>query len=521
MANFPSFVLPDTGGLARELGQDLVSTANMQTQRQYAANEQRRLSAREAMERDKLAREAAADELKQQESRWKALPNVMRLAQTNPDMAAANPYGIKVESQVSHPALPKFNAEPQVAPELDTLPTSHGSPDELLNAPTQGHPLAGPMPGPLQGPTPSGAPLSDMDPPPEAAPPDLDVEALTAARTPADTRHTFATVNGQRFEVPAGRDAPGSDADFEQVYGYFLDQTGNPESAMRMAVNHAQRLQDHADKLRSQAEIERKNKAAEAEALRVHADVPKQDEWKHLAAAGKKKSGGGGGGVNPGMAELIRMKEQGTPDSAIADRAAALHIPMGGKTGYLQAIKEVRSAANADARIDEKIAQETFAGPDGQPVVGMNAKAAGKAAEANTKFSQVRERMKYLLADIQANGTRVSPFDIAGTKRRESAIKGVVAVLRPYNELSSTDASVKLEEAMTAGGGTLGDGLLAGAQPEVLQHLLEEAESRHREQNKNYSRPTPAAHAAPSGITRVAMPDGSVQEFDASGKRVK
>jgi hypothetical protein len=426
-------------------------------------------------------------------------------------MANANPYGIKVSTETTQPP-PITSALPMFAP---SKPSAMAS-----NEDARGNWIPPEVPGhELQGPTPSGEPLGHVETQEEVPDLDLSNEAKEALAGPKS--HTFADVGGQRFEVPQGVTHETSlGPKYDAILNHAVNDLGiDPKLAFTGVLAMAEKdaaltskdtsREDTQDFTREMS-LNREDKLSEAEKNRI--------------ARMKKTKGSGGGGVSRGMAELIQMKEQGQPDSMIAARAAELHIPMGGKTGYLQAIKEVRAAANAGARLDEKRDQEMVIGPDGKPVTGINPKLAGKAAEANVGFAQVKERLRHLIDDIATNGTRVMPWDIEGTKRRQSAAGEVVAALRKYNELNATDASIRLEHEITGGAGTLGDGIWSGAQPGVLQHLLDEAEARHGEQLRNYTRPPSAAKPSAgqsAGTTTVHMPDGSVQVFDASGKRVK
>jgi hypothetical protein len=93
----------------------------------------------------------------------------------------------------------------------------------------------------------------------------------------------------------------------------------------------------------------------EQKQLQARQAIDEKDRTTVIAGIGKRLNagGGGGGGRGGGLSELIRMKEQGQPDSAIAARAAQLGIQAGGKQGYLQSLRDVE-ATQRGKRADEE-----------------------------------------------------------------------------------------------------------------------------------------------------------------------
>lgn len=223
--DIPAIKPLDFSGLG-ELG---TAMQNAREHREKQDNEDKKLSADMARSQWEMARQYEDDNHKRAlEASQQLLPgsDLMRAAAVSAGLgnAVGKPYGIGIEQKDEGGAasLPPADAaphpdastaqfllsggtpKPTVSPDPDSL-AGAGMQDPLLDAPTSpGNPLMGDV-QPLQGPTPSGAPLnqtaaSDAPAPEAAAQPDI--EAATAARMPATTRHTYATVAGQRFEIP-------------------------------------------------------------------------------------------------------------------------------------------------------------------------------------------------------------------------------------------------------------------------------------------------------------------------------
>lgn len=283
MAAFPPFVLPDFGGQAASLGDSLVNSMNARTQRMFAENTLRREEARDAAERAKIAREQAELELKHKQQAFSALPTIMRMARTSPEMANANPYGINVESQTEEPA-PITSPLPVFQP--------HEAPPEAQNVDARGNWVPPDMPLRVPEVTPDAPQYAEAAPSEEPLP-QMSDEA-TRAITPM--RHTFATVNGQRFEVQPESQAPAQvGKDFGETYDYFLEQTNDPTKALGLAERVWANRQKAADATTAREDtqdfgremnLDRTDKLSEAEKNRA------------ARLAAKKK--GGGGGLGPG-----------------------------------------------------------------------------------------------------------------------------------------------------------------------------------------------------------------------------
>lgn len=217
---------------------------------------------------------------------------------------------------------------------------------------------------------------------------------------------------------------------------------------------------------------------------REHLKIQQQDantrRMMAEARAKKLKGGGGGGGgaANAGMAELIKMKEDGRPMSEIAIKAHGLRIPAGGKGGYLQMLKETRQSEKSDFAISERMAGLEATDEKGNVLgVWKNPQEARKGNEQNRAFEQAASRLKFLIDDIQKTGTRV--LSAQDMQDRLSKGQAVAAAMRVYNGLGATDASQKLEADILGALGAPGHGWLMGANIKGIKHILHEAEQTH------------------------------------------
>lgn len=121
--------------------------------------------------------------------------------------------------------------------------------------------------------------------------------------------------------------------------------------------------------------------------------------------------------------------------------------------------------------------------------------AVGKKAEE--AFQQMESRLQALLDDIKANGNRVLSPD--AVQRRESLAAAAAAAGRVYNQLGVSNANVALEKQILGPGGTINHGFIMGANPDVVQHVLDEARARHNAGLKIRLR-------APTGGSQSAAP---------------
>lgn len=231
----------------------------------------------------------------------------------------------------------------------------------------------------------------------------------------------------------------------------------------------------------------------------------------NVRSAGKKKGSGGSGGARlEGLAELIKMKEDGAPDSAIATRAAQLHIPAGGKDGWQNSTKEVVRSGFIKFREGERMAGLQATDAQGNVIGEWKSPAdAQKMNDQTAKFAQLHNRLSELMADIESTGDRaLTPEE---TQRRDSLFNLAAAAGRVYNGLGGTDASQKLEQEILAARGTLGHGWLIGANRDVVKHALDEATAQHDARLKIRLRAGSGSEAGPAPKGKPRANDARLQ----------
>lgn len=252
---------------------------------------------------------------------------------------------------------------------------------------------------------------------------------------------------------------------------------------------------------RQKADAETARKAA-GEPAHSAARFEQEKELARIHAARRAGGAGGGGGggaeYQKNLAELVQMKVNGADDGAIALRAAELRIPSGGKNGWLAATGRVKREGNIDFRQHERTAG--LEATDAQGNVIGEWKSPDDARKMNTQtaqFSQLKERLSDLLADIEQKGDRaLTPAD---TQWRNTLFDMAAAAGRLYNGLGATDSSQKLEQEILSARGTLGHGWVIGANRQIIQHLLSEAQTQHDARLKLRLRSQGATPAAGGG----------------------
>lgn len=180
---------------------------------------------------------------------------LMRAAQNSTALgnAVGAPYGIKLDENTPD-AAPAVDAQPAppsaaIAQFLQSGGVPASANADMLNAPVGGpggvDAVSGGSPTPVAAdPAPAAAPAGPPDPQdvtaaaPEAAlnapdaPDAFNVDAELAAREPAKTRHVYATVNGQRFEIPQqGETKPFNEPEYNDLYNRRIASGETPEKA--------------------------------------------------------------------------------------------------------------------------------------------------------------------------------------------------------------------------------------------------------------------------------------------------
>jgi hypothetical protein len=272
------------------------------------------------------------------------------------------------------------------------------------------------------------------------------------------------------------------------------------DMAARVGVGEAPR--DVFTDLRTQISAEATARAAaekeaqrQAEDAKYKPDVATQDRWHREANRAAMARGAAANPQNqptdPRLAELLQMKIDGKNDSEIAARAAELHVPESIWTGPVKNIPREEAVKDKTA---ERHRQLEVTGLNGEPLGEAHSpNDKKKLDDANIAFQQMHDRAQALIDDIHANGDRVlAPADV---QRRNALYAAFAAAGRVYNALGVSNANVELEKQIAAAAGTPGHGWLMGANADVLQHALNEANSRHEAQLKVRLRKAPASSA--------------------------
>jgi hypothetical protein len=130
----------------------------------------------------------------------------------------------------------------------------------------------------------------------------------------------------------------------------------------------------------------------------------------------------------------------------------------------------------------------------------------------------VRERLEELIKDVEQNGERID-FDSKQYVRRMSLSEAAAAALRPYNELSSTDASMKAERAILGPTGAFGHGWTMGADLKTLKHILAEAKGQQEANLSSLLRPGGGHQLAPALGGRRPQADSHPSEMPVGSTR--
>lgn len=347
----------------------------------------------------------------------------------------------------------------------------------------------------------------------------------------ANPQYTITMPGGQTVDVDPREQQKAAAADARETAGKLrlaAAQPGQAPDVARAMMLQADLIESRASNA-DKAPVTNMNSAVQAQGFKAGESALDRTNKVEVAKLRKTRSMGRGlgAGAGAGMSELIRMKEEGQPDSAIAARAAELGIPTGGKNGWLPAISATVRGKKTQFAMDERKAGLQATDDQGNPIGEYKSPVDAKVQNERTvAFARVRDRMQALIQDVQENGSRVMTPE--AYQRRLNRGKEVQAALRKYNDLGSTDASQRMEEEIQGALGAPGHGFLLGANADTFAHMLHGAERSHQESLNVRLRPGAQQGGAPSAaqssggkLTRVRMPDGSVQVFDATGKRVQ
>ena len=280
---------------------------NAETQRQFAENTNRRISAQEARDAEKHKLEIDDINHKRAVETAHALPDILQAAKkygADYGNALGKPYGATFDEQVTQNPSPLDNSPliqaakkpvPQKAAEEAGEPPGLGPGEEV------GEPLQPGYEGPQQFPSRPKASDDELLKLAEDASPQTSLADELANYQP-ETRHTYATVGGKRFEVPAEEPfTTGLGPQYDAIAQHLAEAGGGDKKAKQAALAEVARMYRADD---SQAAIDQRAKASRTEKETENAkyDLTAADKKamfdKKMAAqaaalAARKKKGGG------------------------------------------------------------------------------------------------------------------------------------------------------------------------------------------------------------------------------------
>jgi len=164
---------------------------------------------------------------------------------------------------------------------------------------------------------------------------------------------------------------------------------------------------------------------------------------------------------------------------------------------YLPTIKAQEQAAAAGERAGQKREALEATGP-GIPEgsVWKSPQIATKGTQIVQRFYRVEERLQALVDHVEKYGERID-VDSQQYKDRIRYAEAAAAALRPYNELSSTDASMRAERAILGPTGAFGHGWTLGANLPGLKDMLREARAQQGVNLQTMLRPGGGSKLAP------------------------
>ncbi len=473
-----------------------IDAENAETQRKFAERNLAISSANE--EREKWKTRNAYDEQQRTHAieRSKQLDPLSRVARRSVGMAneMGQPYGIgfsegtNPDAHVQNP----YAGNDFAAHAKDAMGTSLIAPTEepSLGADENGSPYE----GPLEAPPPQAAPMM--------GPANEDPVQAESQRLASIKRPIMATIAGRSFQVPEQSSSTGLGPEYDQLYDQVSQMPGvTPEHAMQWVMTeHQKRAAEAGKDQRLQDALGGRDKSREQHeaflqemAKKYHLTAEEQAQLRREGFSAQRAAAGAAP-VSTAVPELIRMTEEGAPASEVYQVAADKKVP---QKQFATATQNVVKNAAAGERAGLK-REALVATDDTGKEIGTwkDANSAKTGAAQIERFHRVKERLEDLIADVARTGSRVlSPDDI---QQRLSKAAGVVAALRPFNELSNTAAGQKAEELIAGAMGAPGHGFLLGANADILKRLLTEAEGQHRAQLGTKLRPGGGSQLAPA-----------------------
>ena len=479
---------------------------NEKTQRMFAQNSANRESAQALRESQEFKNKL--DEQKRQHGieDANAVQTIGMLNMTNPGAAAAlaaahggylNP--LTATTPAAHSAsAPSFDA--QLDDALGGGPSSSGAAEP---SPAAAAPPAPVYEGPQESPE-----LEDA----RAAKPDAGLESLMARsipptvvegsreeapRAPAPNPLMEVVMGGQHYPLPTTTPGTGLGDKYDKIY-HSLTSTGamSQQDALKHVAglysddNKASTTEERMLKLLGGRNDQQDKTKAEYSLTADQKLQIEKDREANAVRTARIRAAANSPGIDPKaqafLAKALEMSEGGASDHDIALAGAAAHVDPKVWTGQVNA--EDRKA-NADLRSTERRAGLDVTDENGNSLgPAKSSQLATIAAKQEPAWAQLKSRYQALIDDVKENGTRINPADIAAVQRRESLFNLAQGAARQYNGFGNTDASQKLEHSTMAAAGTLGNGIVMGANADVLQHLLDEAGAQHGVRLKSYLR---------------------------------
>lgn len=447
------------------------------------------------------------------------------------DQLLASPAGVAAAAPAvgpgpaEGPTPPPGVASGGMAPVL--AGSQEGRPEPLPGRPIEGpvelggDPLGNGPPQPVEGPMPA-------PPVPRATPADL--EALMARAAPAPAAKPpeappmpllyEAVMGGKHYPISTEQQGTGLGDKYDAVFKSYLSQGAKPADAFKAVL--AEKEKDDsgaATEHRMMEVLGGRNAQQDSRDASYRMTVEEQQARDAARLANSQKvariNAAGRGAATPqaeaALAHMIGMKEQGAGEQEIAQYAADNHVD---PKIWNAPIKNVQTEASAATRANERRAGQEVTDADGK-VIGV-AKTPQAAADLNKKtaaWSQLQTRYQALIDDVKQNGTRVNPLDIDAGQRRDSLAASAAAAARVYNGLGATDASQKLEAEILGARGTIGHGIIKGANSEVLQHVYDEASKQHQAR-LNVGMRAGGGEELPAVLTHKKAPAAAATEGD-------
>jgi hypothetical protein len=536
-----------------EVGAELAEKReNARTQRMFAENTARRQAAQDLREERRYNQEMTDKQRELGIQQATAVGTIGTLSHTNPGaaMALAHAWGMNpILSAATPPSEPDVagNTPTSIDTEQQALPSN--SAEDVASAGSNELPAEG-----------RGEPPADIMPANERAPfglvndeqkknaPDAELETLmtqsihpetlgaeyeAAKNAPlANTEHpsnpllSAVEYGGQRYELPNTTGGTGLGKKYDDMLKSMIDAGDNPDLAKKYVEGRATEDSksgnrkdvaeaEIADRFKNKQGEDSKYKLTTEQRLKLEKD--KMINAQIVARIRAASQGAATPDERAALDTIARMKEEGASTAEIAAAAAPGGLlPKGINPKVWEPLAHsINQEENANTRTEERRAGLEATDAEGNKIgsgVYKNTNAASKGAESEPSFAQLDQRLKALIADIREHGNRtLSPNEI---QKRNSLYNQYAAAARKYNNLAATTASQKLEEEIASARGTPGHGFLFGANPEVLEHLLEEARASHVERQRVYVRSS--AKPLPGSVSRGGGTEASKGgKFDA------